>query len=120
MSWISVVGRDINKVLRVVVGVATSTEGQKLIGDIPVYGPIANTIFGAIADVEGLLPAGGNGALKKSMATAIVQNKLSAGNPPNVASGVPAPLIDPAALSDKIDKIVAALNALDIELKGLG
>jgi hypothetical protein len=119
MSWISVVGRDIGKVLKVIVGVATSPEGEKLIGSIPVYGPIAETIFGAIADVEGLLPSS-NGALKKTMAMAIVNSKMPTEiTTPATGSQLSGPL-DQAKLSDKIDKIVAVLNALDAELKAIG
>ncbi len=73
-----------------------------LIAAIPVAGPLAVTILGAVAAAENLVQAANSGPVKKSIVTAIVN-----ANHPGT---------DQATLSTTIDKIVAAMNALSVAL----
>lgn len=99
MSFLSVL-KTIGHVLG---GAATAaTPLAPLIGAIPVAGPLAVTILGAITAVENLITSASSGPVKKSVVTAIVN-----ANHPGV---------DPTSLAATIDKIVAALNALALAL----
>ncbi len=79
-----------------VVNVAAPYEST--IAAIPVVGGPAAIIIGAILAAEKIVPQPGNGAAKKTAVTALV----------NAA----APGITPATLSQAIDELVAALNAV--------
>jgi hypothetical protein len=81
------------------VGVSDASAFSGIIGSIPVVGAPIDLALNAITAVEKLVPASGNGAAKKTAVTALV----------NAAT----PGIDPTTLSNAIDAIVAALNALE-------
>lgn len=99
MSFLSV----LKTIGHVFAGVATTIAPlDPLIGAIPVVGPLAVTILGAISAAENLVTAAVAGPVKKSIVTAIVN-----ANHPGV---------DQASLSATIDKIVAAMNALALAL----
>ena len=102
MSFLSVL-KSIGQVL----GGVTTVEAQfaPIVGAIPVAGPIINTIFGAIAAAEGLITSASQGAVKKSIVTAVVNAQHPGA-------------IDANTLSNKINQIVAAMNALSVALSG--
>lgn len=87
-------------------GVVTGAEKTvaPLVGAIPVVGPIVNTIFGAITAAEGLITSASQGAVKKSVVTAVVTAQH--------------PGVNESSLSKTIDEVVAAMNALSAALAG--
>jgi hypothetical protein len=100
-SFLSVLS-SIGHIFGVVSGVEKSV--APIVGVIPVVGPIVNTIFGAITAAEGLITSASNGAVKKSVVTAVVNAQH--------------PGVDQTALSKTIDEVVAAMNALSVALAG--
>lgn len=102
MSWIAIVGKGVWHGLEAVAGIEQRPEISNVVSGIPVFGSIINTVFRAIVDVEALLPKG-NGAMKKTIAMAMI-NDIH-------------PASDQTIVSTKIDKIIAALNVLEAELK---
>lgn len=102
MSWIAIVGKGVWHGLEAVAGIEQRPDISSAVGGIPVFGPIINTIFRAVINVESLLPKG-NGALKKTVAMTMIKEVH--------------PATDDAIVSTKIDKIIAALNILQAELK---
>jgi hypothetical protein len=102
MSFLSVL-KSIGHVIGTVVTDAKPL--TPIISAIPVAGPIATTILGAIAAAEGLITTVSSGAVKKSVVTAVV-NAQHAG-------------VNQSWLSATIDQIVAALNALNAALSSV-
>ena len=99
MSFLSV----LKSIAHVITGVtAVATPLEPIISAIPVAGPIAVTILGAITAAEGLITTASTGAVKKSVVTAVVNAQH--------------PGVDANSLSAAIDKIVAAMNALNAAL----
>lgn len=102
MSWIAVIGKGVWHGLEAVAGIEQNPGVAAIVGNVPIFGPIINTIFRAVINVESLLPKG-NGALKKTVAMTMIKEVH--------------PATDDAIVSTKIDKIIAALNILETELK---
>jgi hypothetical protein len=100
-SFLSVLS-SIGHIFGVAVGVEKSV--APIVGVIPVVGPIVNTIFGAITAAEGLVTSASQGAVKKSIVTAVVNAQH--------------PGVSESALSTTIDQVVAAMNALSVALAG--
>lgn len=101
MSFLSV----LKSIGHVVTGVAaTATAFSPAIGAVPVAGPIAVTILGAITAAEGLITTASQGAAKKAVVTAVVNAQHTD--------------VNQTQLSATIDAIVAAMNALQASLAG--
>ena len=95
MSFLSV----LKSIGHVITGVtSTATTFDPLIAAIPVVGPVAVTVLGAITSAEGLITTAANGAAKKAVVTAVVNAQHTN--------------VNQSQLSSTIDQIVAALNAL--------
>ena len=84
----------------ILVGVGEAQKLSQIISAIPVIGGPAELVINAIMAVEALVPQSGQGVAKKAAVTSIVTSTT--------------PSIDPAALSQAIDDIVAALNSFGI------
>jgi len=102
MSFLSVI-KSIGHVL----GIITKDVApfDNLISAIPVFGPIAATVIGAIAAIEQQTTGTGQGATKKSAATDIITALL--------------PHLDAAMLSAVIDDVVAGLNTIEAAVSKL-
>jgi hypothetical protein len=95
MSFLSVL-KSIGHVFQV--GTAIVAPIEPIIAAIPGVGQVFNTVFSAIVGIEQLIGTPGTGAQKKQIVTQVVNT---------VHSG-----IDPAVLSNAIDALVSALNAI--------
>lgn len=92
LSVIKTIGTDIGIGVKAVAPLAPTLEA------IPGFGSIFGLVFNAVVAVEGLIQAPGSGTAKKTAASSIVTGAL--------------PAIDPAALAELIDAIVAILNTM--------
>lgn len=92
LSFLKTIGNDIG------IGVGIVKPFAPTIEAIPGFGSVFGLVFNAIVAVEGLIQAPGSGAVKKTAVSSIVTGAI--------------PTIDPTALAELIDAIVAILNAL--------